>query len=1044
MQKKIYRIFLITFLILLSDLDLFSQQIPISRIERMPNHPKPYLMRNWKQVAMGYDTLVFDLNRTGQYLPLVWTDNNGLNYPNHPRFGLHTIVGTPYPSSAEGINVLPAVISASLAGVDKRNQNGQNWVLMSEEFFNKRPEENVYLNNPTARSGSDWWYDTMPNVFFYQLYDLYPNTGDFEYQFKMVADRWLEAVKRMGASTTPWKAPNMNYRAWSLSTMKPLSEGVKEPEAAGAIGWLLYNAYLKTGNPEYRIGAEWCLEFLNNFDSNPFYELQLPYGVYVAARMNAELGTNYNIQKMLDWCFTTDGNVRNWGATLGKWGDYDCAGLIGEAKFAGYAFAMNGFEQAGALVPMVRYDERFARAIGKWMLNLANASRLFYSKYLPDDRQDNEDWAKQYDPHAYIAYEALRQYALHTGVSPYATGDFMRNNWGPTNLSLYGSSHVGILGGIIDTTNVPEILQLDVLKTDYFGNEAFPTYLYFNPYDEAKFVEIQVGGAACDLYDAITNQFLAQGANGTATFSIPSNSAVLLVLLPTGGQIAYEGEWILVNGIIADYHSGDIPENYPPRIKSLAASPLEIMIESQVMLYCAAEDRDNPALEYTWKVVEGTITGTGKQVSWKAPAIAGIYPIQCIVRDGAGASDTAQVVLKVIDNRSPVIEKINAVPNPVDFGEMVTLTCFARDPDLDTLKYKWKAIDGELTTNKAQAFWTAPAANGVYYVSCQVVDRRGASTVDSVGIVVGKLVLHLPCDGNSFDISGFGNNGTPFGPVLVPDPLGKPDGAYYFDGLDDYIKVLDHPSLNFQEAITVSFWMRLDEYFDREAYPISHGNWENRWKISITPGTNMLRWTVKSTDGVKDLDTKAALLKNVFYYVTTVYDGKKFEIYLNGELNASTTFSGQILQTPIDLTLGQVLPNNNAHNFKGVLDDIRIYNQALPADEIRSLYKSLTGIETTGNLLPENFALLQNFPNPFNSQTTIRYQLKNSSPVKIKIYDLLGQEVRLLLNQNQPAGFHTVNWNAENNLGVSVASGIYIYEMQAENFQQKRKLIFLK
>jgi hypothetical protein len=205
-----------------------------------------------------------------------------------------------------------------------------------------------------------------------------------------------------------------------------------------------------------------------------------------------------------------------------------------------------------------------------------------------------------------------------------------------------------------------------------------------------------------------------------------------------------------------------------------------------------------------------------------------------------------------------------------------------------------------------------------------------------------------------------------------------------------------------------------------------------------------LRWTAKTTDGIKDLDTKIALLKNVFYYVTALYDGKNFIIYLNGEINAATTFSGQILQTPIDLTIGQVLPNNNAHNFKGVLDDIRIYNRALSPEEIKSLYKSQTGIEVNGSLPPDEFALLQNFPNPFNSQTTIRYQLKGSSPIKIKIYDLLGQEVRLLVNQNQPAGFHTVKWNAENNLGVTVASGIYIYEMQAGNFQQKRKLILLR
>ena len=113
---------------------------------------------------------------------------------------------------------------------------------------------------------------------------------------------------------------------------------------------------------------------------------------------------------------------------------------------------MNVFEQIGALVPLVRYDDRFARAIGKWVLNAANAARFFYPNYLQDNHQDSEEWAQQYDPNSYIAHEAMRK---ETGsVSPYATGDAISGGWGKTNLTLYSSSHAGILGGIIDTTNI--------------------------------------------------------------------------------------------------------------------------------------------------------------------------------------------------------------------------------------------------------------------------------------------------------------------------------------------------------------------------------------------------------------------------------------------------------------------------------------------------------------------------------------------------------------------------------------------------------------
>src|SRR4030042_681398 len=106
---------------------LEAQQIAINRVNKMPNKPLPYTMRNWKKVAAGYDSLVFDLNASGQYLPMVWTDGNTINYPDHDRFGLHSYVGTPDIWSAAAINVLPAVLGATLSGIDKSDQNGRKW-----------------------------------------------------------------------------------------------------------------------------------------------------------------------------------------------------------------------------------------------------------------------------------------------------------------------------------------------------------------------------------------------------------------------------------------------------------------------------------------------------------------------------------------------------------------------------------------------------------------------------------------------------------------------------------------------------------------------------------------------------------------------------------------------------------------------------------------------------------------------------------------------------------------------------------------------------
>src|SRR5258706_9129454 len=188
-------------------------QLDINRVQQMPNLPSPYLMRDWKKVAFQYDSIIFSLTATGQFLPVMHLKASGVNYPSLQPILLDSYVGSASTGNqAEAINIIPSVVGASLIGIDKSNQNGTNWVLKAKDFFNKANGQNVYLNGYSSSSGSDWWYDMMPNIFFYQLYSQYPNTLDFNEQFTTIADRWLEAVHVMGGSTTPWAVPHMDYR----------------------------------------------------------------------------------------------------------------------------------------------------------------------------------------------------------------------------------------------------------------------------------------------------------------------------------------------------------------------------------------------------------------------------------------------------------------------------------------------------------------------------------------------------------------------------------------------------------------------------------------------------------------------------------------------------------------------------------------------------------------------------------------------------------------------------------------------------------------
>lgn len=123
-----------------------------------------------------------------------------------------------------------------------------------------------------------------------------------------------------------------------------------------------------------------------------------------------------------------------------------------------------------------------------------------------------------------------------------------------TMFSNYGSGHVGFFGGTIQKTNVPEILQIDCRATDmYRRQDAYPTYLYFNPYAEAKTVEADAGAQQVDVYDTVSRSFLQRGVCGRFRFSIPADAARVLVLVPAGKRLIVERGNLTTGGITIDF-----------------------------------------------------------------------------------------------------------------------------------------------------------------------------------------------------------------------------------------------------------------------------------------------------------------------------------------------------------------------------------------------------------------------------------------------------------------------------------------------------------
>jgi FlgD Ig-like domain len=139
------------------------------------------------------------------------------------------------------------------------------------------------------------------------------------------------------------------------------------------------------------------------------------------------------------------------------------------------------------------------------------------------------------------------------------------------------------------------------------------------------------------------------------------------------------------------------------------------------------------------------------------------------------------------------------------------------------------------------------------------------------------------------------------------------------------------------------------------------------------------------------------------------------------------------------------VPINASKTAKFLEVRLHVYNRFVGTVYFDDLTVStISGINDQVVLNPKDFTLFQNYPNPFNPSTSFSYNLPKASNVTVKIYDLLGNEVKTLVSGNQIAGLHQTSWNGDNNSGNKVASGTYIYTLKSNDGFTAKKMTLLK
>ncbi len=156
-------------------------------------------------------------------------------------------------------------------------------------------------------------------------------------------------------------------------------------------------------------------------------------------------------------------------------------------------------------------------------------------------------------------------------------------------------------------------------------------------------------------------------------------------------------------------------------------------------------------------------------------------------------------------------------------------------------------------------------------------------------------------------------------------------------------------------------------------------------------------------------------------------------------------YSVRLTSSTIDLVFpdGSVLSTPRDFDGKSV-EGLRA-TEGMASELLETAYEQM-GLQRSVNL-PRAFGLSQNFPNPFNPSTVISYTIPDESEevaVKLSVFNIRGQQVKILVDETQEPGVYTINWEGTDSKGREMASGIYFYRMTAGRFVSTRKMVLLK
>lgn len=209
-----------------------------------------------------------------------------------------------------------------------------------------------------------------------------------------------------------------------------------------------------------------------------------------------------------------------------------------------------------------------------------------------------------------------------------------------------------------------------------------------------------------------------------------------------------------------------------------------------------------------------------------------------------------------------------------------------------------------------------------------------------------SLVAYYPFNGNANDESGNGNDGTVSGATLTEDRFGNANSAYHFDGIDDFIEIVEPINIPYHESSrSISAWVLMEDGTDSviDRVIVGYGSQKAQSMFGLQYGLgDSYDYGIWIYDCRYDLDCNggyANFVEKRYYHLVAIYNevNEKLQLFIDGILYKGTIISIDTTKTNIYIGYQN---NPNVGWFNGIIDDIRIYNRALSESEIQQLYNS--------------------------------------------------------------------------------------------------------